>query len=408
MKILIISQYFPPEPDLKISGLSEGLSKLGHDVTVVTGFPNYPHGKLYSGYKLRLFQKEQINGVNIIRLPLVADRNRSAFWRALNFLSFMLSTSILIPILYRKPDITWVYFPPLTLGITALIVNLFFRSPYVCEIQDMWPETLEATGFIKNKTALKLIGNIGKLAYKKSSAVTVISDGFKKNIESKGIESSKIHVIHNWAYEKDDYNDFVDINLSKELGFTNYFNILYAGNMGAAQGLTNVISAAEQLTDLRYLQFVMVGTGIEKNDLEKLAKEKRLKNILFLERLPMDKMPLIYALSDALMVHLVDDPLFEITIPGKTQSCLLSGKPVIASVKGDAANLIEKAKAGYAVKPMSPNELALAVRKLYNLTPRERQEMGQAGRQFYFENLSPKVQVQKYEKLFKKIIAENK
>ncbi len=406
MKILIISQYFPPEPELKISGLAKGLSKLGHRVTVLTGYPNYPSGKIYEGYSASGVSEEYYESVNVIRLPLIPDKNRNAIWRILNFLSFMVSVFFIGPFKANKPDIIWVYNPPLILGIPASFISFLYKAPFVVEIQDMWPETLEATGFVKSRFIIKTIDLIGKLQYKLSSGITVISEGFKKNIVSKGVAETKIHVIENWAYEQESFSDDIDLELAREKGLAGKFNLLYAGNMGSAQGLSNLIEAANLLKDIKDIQFVMLGSGIEEGKLKEMTKNYSLENVIFLGRLPMSMMTSMYALSDALIVHLTDDPLFEITIPGKTQSCLLSGKPVIASVNGDAASLIERAEAGYTAEAMNPNSLASAVKSLYNLDVVDRLEMGKRGRDFYFKNLSPNVQVEKYQNLFEKILIE--
>ena len=404
MKILIISQYFPPEPELKISGLARGLVKLGNEVEILTGYPNYPKGKFYDGYKIRFSLKEDFEGAVVHRLPLIPDRNRNALWRIANFLSFMISVLFVGPFKIKKPDIIWVYNPPLTLGIPASFMCFLFRASLVVEIQDMWPETLQATGFIENKLILKIIDLIGKFQYRVASAITVISEGFKRNIEQKGVDRSKIFVIENWAYEQESFSEHINNDLAKEKGLDGKFNVLYAGNMGSAQGLSNLVEAAKILESFDSIQFVLMGSGIEEDYLKEMVRKYHLSNVIFLGRLPMEMMTSMYALSDALLVHLTDDPLFEITIPGKTQSCLLSGKPVIASVNGDAANLIEKAKAGFTAEAMNPASLATAVKNLYNLSEIERYQMGLRGRSYYFDNLSPAVQVEKYQNLFEDIL----
>ena len=406
MKILILTQNYIPEPDPKMHILGKGLVEHGHKVTVITGFPNYPQGKIYQGYRQKLFQREKIDGVKVIRLPLYPDRSRSVIKRSLNYLSFPLSATTLGPFLCGKVDIMMVYHPPITLGIPAWIISFMKKVPFVFEIQDLWPETLPVTGMVSNPLILNALARLGMFAYSKASAITVISPGFKRNLEAKGVPSGKIHVFYNWAYEGEFALAKPDPRLGKQMGLNGYFNILYAGNIGPAQGLHNVIEAALLLTDIKDLQFVLMGSGIERDKLKKMARERKLKNIKFLPRQPMKMMPSVYALVDAVMVHLIDDPLFEITVPGKTQSCLLSGKPVIVSVNGDAADLVVKAGAGLAVRAMDPVDLARTVRKLYAMSPQERKAMGSAGRRYYFQNLAPEVQIKKYEQLFYEIIKD--
>jgi len=406
MHVLILTQNYIPEPDPKMHILAKGLVNRGHKLTVLTSFPNYPQGKIYSGYRQKLFQREEIDGVKIIRLPLYPDRSRSVIKRSLNYLSFPMSATVLGPFFCGEVDVMMVYHPPITLGIPAWVISLLRRIPFVFEIQDMWPETLPATGMVSNPLLLNALARLGMFAYSKASAITVISPGFKRNLEAKGVPSGKIHVFYNWAYEGEFALAKPDPRLGKQMGLNGYFNILYAGNIGPAQGLHNVIEAALLLTDIKDLQFVLMGSGIERDKLKKMARERKLKNIKFLPRQPMKMMPSVYALVDAVMVHLIDDPLFEITVPGKTQSCLLSGKPVIVSVNGDAADLVVKAGAGLAVRAMDPVDLAHAVRKLYAMSPEERKAMGLAGRRYYFQNLAPEVQIKKYEQLFYEIMKD--
>ncbi len=406
MHVLILTQNYIPEPDPKMHILAKGLVNRGHKLTVLTSFPNYPQGKIYAGYRQRFFQREEIDGVKIIRLPLYPDRSRSVIKRSLNYLSFPMSATVLGHFFCGEVDVMMVYHPPITLGIPAWVISLLRRIPFVFEIQDMWPETLPATGMVSNPLILKALARLAMFTYTKASAITVISPGFKRNLEDKGVPGEQIHVIYNWAYEEEFSLPKPDTQLAEKMGLNGRFNILYAGNMGPAQGLHNVIKAASLLTDIKELQFVLMGSGIERDKLKKMARERKLKNIKFLPRQPMEMMPSVYALVDAVMVHLIDDPLFEITVPGKTQSCLLSGKPVIVSVNGDAADLVVKAGAGLAVRAMDPVDLAHAVRKLYAMSPQERKAMGSAGRRYYFQNLAPEVQIKKYEQLFYEIIKD--
>lgn len=385
--------------------LCSGLIKRGHIVRVLTGYPNYPQGKIYKGYRQRLYEKEMIEGVEVIRIPLYPDRSHSFLKRSLNNLSFPISASILGPLLCEKADVILVQHPPITLGVPAYILSRIHKMPFVFLIQDMWPETLYSTGMVSNALILNKLGQLGEFTYRKAKAIAVISPGFKKNLMEKGVPGEKIEIIYNCAYERGFPLLERDPYLGAELGIEGHFNVLYAGNIGPAQGLQNVIEAASLLVGIKDLQFVLLGEGIDCKRLENFAKERQLKNVKFLNRIPMGKMPSLYASVEAVMVHLTDDPLFEITIPGKTQSCLLSGKPVIASVNGDAADLVVKAGAGLAVRAMKPIELANAVRELYNMPSEKRKSMGVAGRSYYFQHLSPEVQINKYEQLFTKIIS---
>ncbi|MCL0086443.1 glycosyltransferase family 4 protein [Thermodesulfovibrionales bacterium] len=197
MRILILSQWYPPEPTTLKQAMADDLVKRGHQVLSITGFPNYPSGKVYPGYRQRLWQREEIDGVPVLRLPLYPDRSRSGVRRALNFLSFATSASLLGPALCGSVDVMWVYHPPLTVGLPAWWIGLLLRVPFVYEIQDMWPETLVATGMVRSKTMLAMLGRLARFIYARAAAITVISPGFKRNLIAKGVPADKIHVIPN-------------------------------------------------------------------------------------------------------------------------------------------------------------------------------------------------------------------
>jgi len=403
MRILILSQNYYPEPDQKMHILAKELVKIGHEVRVITSFPNYPEGKIYPGYKQRLVQKEKIDGISLVRLPLYPDKSQSIIRRSLNYLSFPFIATLLGPLVCGRADVMLVYHPPITLGIPALVISIIRRLPFVYEIQDMWPETLLATGMISNQMILGLIGIFCKFVYRWASAITVISPGFKQNLICKGVEGEKISVLYNWAYEGDFILPERNNDFARMIGLDGFFNVMYAGNLGPAQGLENILDTAALLQDINDLQFVFIGGGIDHARIINEVRVRKINNIKFLPRVPIDSMPAYYALADVLMIHLKNDPLFEITIPGKTQSYLLSGKPIIASVNGDTAKLIEEAGAGYGVKAMDPRDLANVTRKIYNMSLNERRLMGDRGREFYYKRLSPEVQVMRYESIFREI-----
>jgi len=380
VKILIVTQTYPPEPGLLVQELAQGLITDGHQVTVMTGFPNYPSGKLYPGYRLRLVQRETIAGVPVIRVPLYPDHSRSSFKRAWNYLSLSLSISIFGWGVTSKPDVMFVYHPPLTMGIPAYLLSRFWRIPFVFHIADMWPETLSSTGMLNNAAILKGVGSFAKWIYRKADEISVISPGFRENLLRKGVPTNKIHIVSNWV----DANFYrpveADIAKAKELGLAERFNVMYTGAIGLAQGLDTVLEGAALLKDVPQIQFVMVGDGADYNRLKTMTNDRRIHNVLFLGRYPAAEMNQLFALADVLLVHLKDDPLFRITIPHKIFTYLASGKPILAAVEGDAAEVVNNAQAGVVCKPGDPGEIAISVRKLYLLTPSERKSLGLNGR----------------------------
>ncbi len=392
MRVLILTQWYPPEPALLLQELAQSLQARGHQVTVLTGFPNYPSGRLYPGYRLRLRQREMLAGVPLVRVPLYPEHSRSGLRRALNYLSFALSATVLGLLSVPKPDVMFVYHPPLTVGLPAYILSRLWRCPFVYQIQDLWPETLAATGMLSDPRLLSLIGHLARWIYGKAHAILVISPGFRQNLLAKGVPSEKIRVVSNWVDPDVYFRAEPDPQLAQQLGLTGHFNIMFAGNMGEAQGLETVIEAARLLAgdapprdrqsaeaQKRPCQFVMVGDGVAMPRLQQLANQYALNNVRFLGRYPEAQMPYLYALADVLLVHLKDDSLFRITIPHKILAYLGVGKPILAAVAGDAAELVEAVGAGITCAPGDPAALAAAVRQLREASLDERQAMGDRG-----------------------------
>ncbi len=379
MRIVILTQWYPPEPVMLLQELAQSLQARGHEVTVLTGFPNYPSGQLYPGYSLRLRQQETLAGVPVVRVPLYPEHSKSGARRALNYLSFALSAALVGLWNAPRPDVMFVYHPPLTVGLPAYVLSRLWRVPFVYQIQDMWPETLSATGMLDNERLLGWIGRFAKWVYATAAAILVISPGFFRNLVDKGVPPEKIRIISNWVDPEAYYRAAPEPQLAQGLGLAGRFNVMFAGNMGEAQGLETVIEAARLLEDDPQVQFVMVGDGIALPGLQQLAQERHVTNVRFLGRYPAQEMPRLYALADALLVHLRNNSLFRITIPHKTLAYLGSGKPILAAVAGDVADLVVSIGAGIACVPENPSALAASVRFLQTLSDSDRQAMGERG-----------------------------
>lgn len=379
MRVLILTQWYPPEPALLMQELAQTLLDRGHEVAVLTGYPNYPTGQLYAGYRVRLRQRELLAGVPVVRAPLYPDHSRSGLRRVLNYASFALSSALLGPWLVERPDVIFVYHPPLTVGLPAILLSSLWRVPFVYQVQDLWPETLSATGMLNNRRVLHWVGQFARWVYAHAHSILVISPGFRRNLLDKGVPASKIHYISNWVDTEMYHPAAPDPGLAAELGLAGRFNIMFAGNIGEAQGLETVVAAADLLRDLPDVQFVIIGDGIARPQLEQTAQARSLSNVRFLGRYPATAMSELYALADVLLVHLKDDPLFRITIPHKTLAYLATGKPILAAIAGDAAQLIAQEGAGMACPPSDPASLAATVRRLHALDPNTLSQMGAAG-----------------------------
>jgi colanic acid biosynthesis glycosyl transferase WcaI len=407
MRILILSQWCWPEPGTKALPLAQGLVERGHEVTLITGYPNYPSGKIYEGYKQKLWSSEHYNGVHIVRLPLYPSHDRSSIRRVLNYFSFALSASMLGPFLSGPADILWVYHPPLTVGIPTMWISLLRRIPFIYEIQDMWPETVATSGMMKNPLALRILAGMAKFIYRQAAGITVISPGFRQNLIEKGVPAEKITVLPNWG--EDYYQPLPrDMDLGAQHNLIGKFNIMFAGNMGPAQALSIVIEAAALLQDIPDIQFVLVGDGIELPALRQQAQQANVKNVLFVGRQPSEQMPTFFAWAEALLVQLRNDPLFAITIPSKTQAYLASGRPILCGVPGDGANIVREAGAGLVFEPENAEALAQAVRKLYAMPSEARTAMGQHGRLAYERQFSRSILIERYDELFHSIVQARK
>jgi len=403
MHILIITQYYPPEPHPIPHDLAKGMIQRGHNVTVVTGFPNHPQGKIYRGYKQQIYKREKLDNVNILRLPVYPNHSLSTIKRMISYLSFATIATILTPILTKQVDIIFVYHTP-TAGIPAWWLSILRKIPFVFNVQDLYPETFTIVNLSKNNFLYKAADRFTQFIYKKASMITVISDGFKNNLIIKGIPQKKIETILSWADENIYFPETRDEKIAKRFGLDGRFNIIFAGNMGPAQGLSTIIEAAALIANTKKIQFVFVGDGATKNELIAAVNAKNLSNVIFLPRQPATIMPKFYALADALLVILTDNPLFETTIPYKTYTYLACGKPIIMSVKGNAADLITKSGAGILTQTSHPVSLVKAIKALYTMSPQIRNTIGGNGRKYYVNNLSMKIALNKYEELFKIVI----
>lgn len=402
VRVLLLTQWFDPEPTFKGMVFARELVRQGFEVEVVTGFPNYPSGKIYPGYRVRPLQRELIDGVQITRVPLYPNHDQSAVKRVLNYLSFAVSSLIYGLFMAKQADVLYAYHPPLTVGITASLIRMFRRIPVVYDIQDMWPDTLRATGMINNPRALKTVEWVCQWVYSRVDHIVVLSPGFKRLLLQRGVQEAKVEVIYNWADEN-------ALNASQGRppeGFpgSERFRILFAGNMGKAQALDGVLNAAALLqARASRVCFVMLGGGVEVARLKQRASDEQLHNIVFLPPVPMAEVGASLQAADALMVHLRKDPLFEITIPSKTQAYMAVGKPVLMAVNGDAADLVVKSGCGIMAESENLEALVAAAETLATLPADRLHEMGLNAQAYYRKNLALEVGVAKFATAFRRL-----
>lgn len=404
LRILLLTQWFDPEPTFKGMVFARELQALGHDVEVLTGFPNYPGGELYPGFRQKWLCRSTIDGVSVTRVPLYPSHDGSAIKRVLNYVSFMVSSSLYGVFGAKKADIIYVYHPPITAGLAAAVIGFVRRTPYVIDVQDLWPDTLRSTGMINNERALALAGRVCNWTYRRAKHVVVLSPGFRKILIERGIRAERLSVIYNWC---DEAALAVDNGRTVDTSYMDgHFNVVFAGNIGKAQALEAVIRAAQIVWERnKSVRFVFVGAGVEVEALKALAEQLNVQNLRFVPRVPMSEIGTILSRADVLLVHLKDDPLFEITIPSKTQAYLAVGKPILMGVRGDAARLVMDAEAGMAVAPENDEEIADAVLRFAALPAAERERIAKNAKTFYREHLSLKSGSRQFSDLFERLLA---
>jgi glycosyltransferase involved in cell wall biosynthesis len=399
MRILIISQYYYPEPVEKIHDLARGLVRRNHDVQVITGFPCYPAGKVYSGYRQKIGFDEELDGVRIARVPQIPDHSRSAAMRIVYYISFAVSAAIAGLANYRSADVVLVYQAALPVGLSGWLIRRLCGIPLIIDVVDLWPESVVASGMLTNRFAIRLIRQIAGLIYRMADHINVVTHGYKRCLLDMGISNEKISVIHNWMPTSTYQIARPQSDLARREGMADCFNVIYAGTMGPVQGLQTVLDAAPLLNDLPKVQFVLIGDGLEYEHLLRIAKERNLQNVLFLGRRLPQEMPRYYALGDVLLVHLKPDPLSDISIPSKTFAYMASGRPVLMAVQGDAQEFITENDFGIAIEPSNPQKMADAVRWFYSLSFEERNRMGEVARNAYLKKYCSEVQISKFERV---------
>ncbi len=398
MKVLIVTQYFWPE-NFRINDLAEGLVERGHAVTVLTGIPNYPEGQFAPGYGWIKKTREVYKGVRILRVPLLPRGNGSGLRLALNYFTFALSASVLSPIICRdKYDLIFVFEPsPITVGLPALVLKKVKSIPILFWVQDLWPESLAATGAVRSPRILRWVEKLVRFIYQGCDKILVTSRGYFAPILALGIDRNKLLYFPQSVEEV--YKPVV-----ADAGATEYslmpegFRILFAGNIGAAQSFETILDAAERLAAHSEIQWVLVGDGRMRAWVESEVQRRNLMGTVhLLGRHPVESMPRFFALADVLLVTLKKEPIFALTIPGKVQSYLACGKPIVAALDGEGSNLISEARAGLACPAEDAEALAAAVLAMYQMPIAQRQEMGQSGRRYYLENFNREMLISKLE-----------
>ena len=387
MRILLVTQYFYPE-NFKSNDIAFELAKKGHEVTVLTGLPNYPEGKVYESYGFFKKRKETINGVKVIRALLIPRGKGGGIRLFLNYFSwaFFASFKALFLALRYKFDTILVHEPsPITQGFPAIVVKKIQKIPLDFWVLDLWPESLTSAGGINNKLVLSFFTKMVQYIYNSSDKILISSKGFKESILTKGNYDQKLVYFPNWAED------------SILKGGLNYsipelpegFKILFAGNIGAAQDVDSIIKSALILKAKLDIHFVFVGDGRSKKQLEDFVLENELnKTVHFLGRFPIEAMRTFFTKSDVLLVSLKDELIFNLTVPAKLQAYLCTQKPILGMLNGEGASIINEANCGFSVNAGDSEGLAKEIIKLYEMDKQELHVLGQNGFKYFEENFT--------------------
>ncbi len=402
MRILIITQYFWPE-NFKINSLSLELKNNGHDVTVLTGLPNYPKGKIASGYSFWKNNNETWNSIKIYRSKLIPRFSGKGIYLFINYISFALFASIkLFFKIKEKPDLIFVYEPsPITVGIPAIVAkNKFKNIPIYFWVQDLWPDSVKDTGSLNNKFILNSIDKLTRHIYKKSDLILVQSEAFIEYIIKQGVASKKIKYFPNPTEE---FYNIKEVELAYSQLFPIGFNLIFAGNIGEAQSFGTLLEAAYKLKQLKYPIFWNIfGDGRAKEQFIRKVIELNLEeNFIFQGTFKSEEMPSLFACADALVVSLKKSKIFSLTIPAKVQSYLACGKPIIGSIDGEGARIIKQAQAGLVSASEDVHNLVANIIQLYNLSEMERIALGLNGRLYFEKEFSMEILIDKLENIFK-------
>lgn len=372
MKILVICQYYYPEP-FRVTDICEELQKRGHEVTVVTGVPNYPEGIIYKGYESGKHRDEVINGVQVYRCNTI-PRKTGAIHRFLNYYSYANSSARFIKKLSGDFDVVFInQLSPVIMANVGIKYAKLHKKPCVLYCLDLWPESLVAGGISKGSKIYNHYHRVSKKIYNAVDRILITSQSFSEYFDREfGIDKMKISYLPQYAEDI-----FSDIPRKQP---SDTCDLVFAGNIGTAQSVITIVKAAEILKN-EPVRFHIVGSGIELENLQKYADEHEIKNIIFYGRKPLEEMPKFYAMADAMLLTLEADPILSMTLPGKLQSYMAAGKPVIGAIDGEAKLVIEESGCGFCGK--AEDEKALAGNILRFVNCEDKQELSYNARAYY-------------------------
>lgn len=388
MRVLIVTNHFWPE-NFRVNDLAVGLKERGHDVCVFTAIPDYPEGKFYPGYGLFKRRTEYYQGILIKRYPLI-PRGKGRSWNLiLNYLSSAMMSCLLAPLYCRgRYDVIFVFHTsPISVGFPAVLLRRLKSIPLIFWNLDLWPESLSATGAVTSATTINLVRKVVRSIYRRCDRLLVSSRGFVESIKHTGGYPNEILYFPNWV--EPEYLKDAGLSTPCLPALPQGFRIIFAGNIGVAQDFSTILAAAEMLKDHVDIHWIIIGEGRQSAWVrEQVTKRGLERQFHLLGRYPAEVMSHFFVQADALLMTLRREPIFALTVPGKLQSYMASGKPIIAGMDGEGAKIVNEAVAGLTCPAENPAELAAQVFKLYQMTPEERLNFGDNGRDYCEKNFN--------------------
>jgi glycosyltransferase involved in cell wall biosynthesis len=368
MKVLLIAENFYPEsnaPGKRLFEHAKEWVKLGNEVTVLTGVPNAPRGKIFEGYKNKIYQSEKIDGIKIVRVWTFIAKNEGFLLRTLDFISFMFS-SFLFGLFIKKHDKIIVSSPQFLPVISGFIIAKIKNIPFILEIRDLWPESIVALGAIKkNNYIIKSLYAITKYIYRKSELIVVVTKTFKEYLVDMGIEKDKIIIVENGFNFDSTLKPSKSIKtIQEEYNITNNnFTVSYIGTIGMSHGIKIIVEAAQLIKDVNFL---IIGEGAEKKSLQKIAKDKKINNIMFIDNINWQEIVNINQVISANLIHLRNLELFKTVIPSKIFESMALKKPILAGLIGESLDIIKQSKSGLEIIPENPDSLVEKILQMKN------------------------------------------
>lgn len=402
LRIAVVSQYFWPE-DFRVNDLVSELASRGHQVQVLTGQPNYPEGRIVSGYGGLAPRREVACGCNVVRVPMVARKQGTSKQLLVNYISFAAAATCLGFGLIRGPvDVVLAYEPsPVTVAAPALALARLKKAPTLMWVQDLWPDTLAAMGVLKGNMFERTALAATSALHRRMDALLVQSKAFAGPLQEQGVPSDRVHYVPNWA--EDLYRPVaVPPKGPERRELPPGFTILFAGNIGVAQGLEVVLGAAELLLEVPDLNWVILGSGRQAEWLAREIQERGLqRSVHLLGRRPVETMPTWFSLADVLLATLRPDPVYELTLPSKLQTYLACGKAILASMDGEGGRVLRESSAGIAAPTGDAKALAAGARQMYDAGPDALASMGRRGLAYYKEHFDRVTIIDRVEELLR-------